>query len=349
MKNGISQIKTLIIDDSGLMRIMLSDALRDDPEIVIIGTATNGKDGVEKTISLNPDVVVTDMVMPDYDGLYVVKEIMNKNPKPILLLSSLNRTNTDVFEALNAGALDFVDKPVENGNNSFQRTVSNLLSKIKSVARSDADLVQTINPAKNEHLHTFNGEFLYDLVVMGSSTGGPATLEHIIGKIPENFPIPIIIAQHMPDRFIESFCSRLNKHFKMSIEIARDSARIEPGVIYLAPGTHNLKVEKSKSGAYYFSYTEEEFREFNNPSIDCLFHSVAKSCGSRAIATILTGMGKDGVDGMVAIRGSGGLTIAQDAESCIVNGMPGAARQAKAVDYSVKLNDISGFIVSCLS
>jgi len=339
------KITTVIIDDSGLMRIMLSDALKSDPMITVLGTASNGKDGVEKVRQLNPDVVITDMIMPNYDGLYVVETIMAENPKPVLLLSSLNKTNAEVFDALKAGAVDFIDKPVNNGSNSFQRSVNILTTKIKMASSMNTKVV-TVSPKKNNHDHTFSDKLNYDAIAIGASTGGPSAIEYILGKLPVNLNIPVVIAQHMPDRFITSFCDRLSGVIPLKVQVAHDNEEVESGVVYLAPGTANLTVS-SLQGKVRFHYTSRKYKEFNNPSVDCLFESMAEVYGSRLIAAILTGMGKDGARGIKKIRESGGVTIAQDDDSCVVNGMPGAAAELKAIDYTVKLHDIPGFIVNC--
>ncbi|MDN5203808.1 chemotaxis-specific protein-glutamate methyltransferase CheB [Fulvivirgaceae bacterium BMA10] len=341
-------IKTLIIDDSGLMRIMLSDALRADPEILVVGTASNGMEGVEKIYALDPDVVITDMVMPKYGGLYVVRNIMAKKPRPIFLLSSLSRSNSEVFEALSSGAVDFIDKPKKESSKSFQRSMDVLISKIKMASTVNTSNMVVSWPKNNNHQHTFEENLEYDVIALGASTGGPSTIEYILGQLPSNLKIPVIIAQHMPERFIISFCERLEEKTPLKIRIASHDQIIKPGTIYLAPGTDNLMVASAKNGDKRFQFTKQKFKNFNNPSIDCLFESIAETFGPRTIAAILTGMGKDGAEGLKKIRNIGGLTIAQDKNSCVVYGMPKAAINAKAVDYTLKLKEIPGFIVSCL-
>ena len=181
------------------------------------------------------------------------------------------------------------------------------------------------------------------------STGGPGAIESILENLPSNFSLPVVVAQHMPERFIETFAERLNSKKIFRVKIAEDQEALKPGVVYLAPGHCNLEIVRNESERYVFRYTSKTFKEFNFPSVDCLFQSVAETFSHRSIAVILTGMGKDGMKGMCQIRESGGYTIGQDESSSVVYGMPKAAFEAGAVRQVLKLSEIPGFVVSCLS
>ncbi len=339
----MKKIRTVVIEDSGLMRIMISDALRADPLIEVVGTAVNGQEGVDKVLKLLPDVVVTDMVMPEYDGLYAVRNIMAKAPIPIILLSSLDRTTGAVFDALEAGALDFIDKPA--GKVEFNKSIQRLLKVIK--AASNADNLKGVTARENHATHSFSGILPYHVIVIGASTGGPSALESIILRLPSNLRVPVIIAQHMPARFIEAFAERLGKLVPLKVVVAKSNEVLRGGEIYLVPGTKNMVVRRDERGLVRFYYSKRQYKEFNSPSIDCIMESVASTYGEKAIGVILTGMGRDGSNGLLQIKEAGGLTVAQDAQSCVVNGMPQAARDRGAAGHVVDLREIPGFIMSC--
>jgi two-component system, chemotaxis family, protein-glutamate methylesterase/glutaminase len=338
------RIKTVLIEDSGLMRIVLSDLLRKDPSIEVVATAKNGFDGVEKVRSLKPQVVITDMVMPQYDGLYVVQQLMKQMPVPIILLSSLDKADPKIFDAIKEGAFDFIDKPHEN---DLAEGYPMLIRMIREASLSDYLKFRHPTRGRNLFEHTFGPRANYDVVVIGASTGGPSAVEQIVNNLPANLTLPVIIAQHMPDRFIKSFAGRLAGNTGLSISVAQDGEPLLNNHIYLAPGDANIRVVNSGS-LPQIQFTSEQFREFNYPSIDCLFDSVAQVYGSRVIAVVLTGMGKDGCCGLDKIRQTGGLTIAQDATSSVVYGMPKVAFESGAASHQIPLTEIPGFIISAL-
>lgn len=343
----MTKIKTLLIEDSGLMRIMISDALRADPEIEVIGTANNGHEGVEKVRDMRPDVVITDMLMPKYDGLYAVKNIMSKTPIPIILLSSLDRANSEVFDALNAGAFDFIDKPQTKDAVEFKSALRSLKEKIKIASGMDASVLGQKGSKSNHHEHTFDGILSYQILVIGASTGGPSAIEAVVSKLPENLAIPVVVIQHMPERFLISYAERLRSLLPLPVELASRNSSPKAGTIYIVPGDGNMALINNNKNVPTFQYVRKKFKDYDSPSINCMFESVAQVYGTKAIGLILTGMGRDGTIGLSAIKQMGGLTIAQDAASCVVNGMPQAAADYGAVDYRVKINEIPGFIMSC--
>ncbi len=345
------KIRTLLIEDSGLMRILISDLLRRDPKIEVVDTANNGKDGIEKVRMHKPDVVITDMVMPEYDGLYVVQRIMKEMLTPVIVLSALEKTDPKVFDALHAGAFDFVDKPKENIATQLKQGNYPLLAMVKAAAATNvASLIKQKVNRNNNHHHTFGQQLNYDIIAIGASTGGPGAIEAILNKLPTNLSVPVVIAQHMPERFLESFALRLNNSTPLPVKLARKGDILRGGTIYMAPGHSNMKINKHPiSGDPFVTFSKRTFKEFNYPSVDCLFESVAATFGKKAIGVILTGMGKDGTEGLKAISNSGGFTIAQDEQSSVVFGMPKNAWEAGAAKRIVKLHEIPGFLVSCLS
>jgi two-component system, chemotaxis family, protein-glutamate methylesterase/glutaminase len=343
-----TKIRTLLIEDSAFMRRLIGDIIRNDETLELIGVAKNGHEGTELTKQLKPDVLVTDMVMPEYDGLYVVNQVMTNSPLPIILLSSLERTDRRVFDALERGAFDFIDKP--SGLDSDKMKTFRLVDLIKEASSTDVTLLrQKEKQRQNANQHAFEASLNYDIVVIGASTGGPGAVESILTNLPRNLQVPVVIVQHMPHRFLETFAERLNDLISMKVQIARKGETLKPGIIYIAPGMGNLRIEKGlATGQPLFTITEKKYKEYNYPSIDCLFESVAAVYGERSIGVILTGMGRDGTSGLSTIKERGGFTIGQDEYSSVVYGMPKAAHENGAVKRVVPLKEIPGFIISCL-
>ena len=335
MRSAQNPVRVILGDDSGFIRILLSDYLRKDEAVKLIALAANGKEVVDLSLKHQPDVVITDLVMPEYDGLYAVKSIMQQRPVPIVLLSSLSRTDPKVFEALTAGAAEFMGKPQGQpaANGLYAQR---LLRLVKGLADSHmqypspAPGMKTILPPnvlakKATHVH--------DVVVIGASTGGPAVLEQLISHLPATMPVPILVAQHMPASFIEAFAKRLNQYSALPVSVATHGQELQPGRVFLAGGQQNLKVvAPTREGGWpKVEYTSDTWVEFNNPSVDCLFESAVSVYGSKTMGVLLSGMGKDGGAGMQKIYQAGGITLAQDEATCVVFGMPGYALAQKAV------------------
>jgi two-component system, chemotaxis family, protein-glutamate methylesterase/glutaminase len=345
---GADRIRTILIDDSAFMRKVISDIIRSDSSIELLGIANNGEQGCRMAMELEPDVLITDMVMPDYDGIYVVNEVMEKKPMPIILLSSLDKTDSRIFDALQYGAFEFIDKPTEQDRIRIEDY--RLLELIKEASRTEISLLKAKQLArKNGHNHSFNDTLNYQIVAIGASTGGPGAVEYIINNLPRNLNIPVVIVQHMPHRFLETFAQRLNDQNHLPVHLARKGEPVKPGVIYVAPGEANMRIENNLiTRAPMVTFTEKKYDEFNYPSVDCLFESVAQTYGKNCIGVILTGMGKDGAVGLRKIKEHGGYTIAQDEDSAVVYGMPKAAFESGAAKQVVNLKQIPGFIISCL-
>jgi two-component system, chemotaxis family, protein-glutamate methylesterase/glutaminase len=338
------RIRTLLIEDSAFMRIVLSDLLRRDASIQLVATAMNGLDGVIKARTLLPDVIVSDMVMPLYDGLFVVEQVMKERPVPIILLSALGRADEKIFVALENGAFDFVDKPKEKEMANGFKTLLEMVHQASMAgcvgAKGKLSNAVTLT-------HEFRSTTNHDIVVIGASTGGPGAVEVIVCNLPINMPVPVIIAQHMPQRFIDTFAERLSRQRALQVTVARNGEPLKSNHVYLAPGIANMRVDMSE-GFARASYDENTYPEYNYPSINCLFESVAEELGHRSIGVILTGMGKDGANGLKKIRDAGGLTITQDETSSVVYGMPKAAYENGASRYQIPLSKIANFITTAL-
>lgn len=346
--NEKKQIRVLVADDSALMRILINDIINTDPDIHVVGQANNGKTAYLLTQKLKPDVVLMDVNMGEYDGIYGVIEIMENCPTPIIILSSIGNVDMNpILQGLELGAIDYLNKPVKNRVN-MDEVKQDLIEKIKVASTVDLEEVRIKAVPVNSYEHSFDDETSYDCIVLGASTGGPRALELILTQLPQNLTIPVVIAQHMPASFIPAFADRLNQVTPLKVGVAEKGKELLAGNIYLAPGDVNIGIERNKK-RYVFTTIEQQFLAYNNPSIDGLMLSVAKAYGAKAIGVVLTGMGKDGSIGLKAMKEAGSYTVGQSEMSCIVYGMPKAAVQNGAVTQVVHLEEIAPFLVSCLA
>jgi len=343
------KLKILIADDSAFMRLLISDMLSEDARLEVIGSAVDGKDAAIKARELNPDVVVLDMNMGEYDGLYAVKKIMKENPLPILILSGVGNTNLEpIFDALKFGAVDYINKPIK-GNGKMRQMNLALISKIKSVARAKPKANKIPVPKLKNSDHTFDSKSKYKVIVIGASTGGPSAIEEVITALPANINVPVIVCQHMPANFIRPFVDRLNDLSPLNVVVGTKSMIPRPGMVIISPGDANMIVTSGKASKLNkIGFCPEVYREYNNPSINALMLSVAKSYGAGAIGVILTGMGKDGMKGLKEIKESGGYTIAQDAATSVIYGMPRAAVENNATCKTLGIREIGNFLVNSL-
>lgn len=347
----MDKIKVIIADDSGVMRLLIQNIISEDSEIMVLDTAVNGEEAYQKVKSLKPDILLLDLVMESYDGLYAVRQIMRKCPLPIIILSALgNSEPKKVFEALDAGAYDFVNKPDGAFNSKIRGVKKQLIHKIKLASESSVDLLKKkLNHNKNNFAHTFPKKLPYSIIVIGASTGGTTAIESILRYIPQNIPIPILIAQHIPKDFGFSFAKRLEENIGFQVRVAQNNELIKGGTIYIAPSHTNLQIYKDIiSQKIYARYITDKFEAYNYPSIDALMLSVAEVYQSQAIGIILTGMGKDGTKGMQTIFQKGGFTIAQDEVSSIVFGMPKSAINQGIIKSILPLKEISHYVVGLL-
>lgn len=339
-------IKIVIVEDSALVRILISDLVTNTKGLDVIGTARDGKRGVDTVAKLRPDLVLMDLNMPRYNGEYAVRRIMKECPTPILILSAVGNTDlTPILNLLEMGAVDYINKA------EIKVIKNQLLRKIIAVASADINNAKIGKIKRNTNLHTFSTPVPYDVVVIGASTGGPSAIENIITKLPRNFPIPVIVAQHMPQNFINSFIKRLNSKTPLHVKLAERGEKIQSGYVYLSSGVTNTQVKNNSLNkkSKIFTYTKKQYPDFNNPSITAMMESVAQHYGKRAISVMLTGMGKDGARGMLKIKKKGGIGIIQSEKTCVVYGMPKEAESIGAATHVVNLSEIGGFIVSCLA
>ncbi|HCX21957.1 MAG: chemotaxis response regulator protein-glutamate methylesterase [Flammeovirgaceae bacterium] len=330
------------------MRLLLTDLLSKDDELNVVGSAVDGKEAVQLVKECRPDVVLLDMNMGEYDGLYAVERIMKVHPVPILILSSVGNSNLDpIFDALELGAVDYINKP-QKGGSKVREIGSQLVATVKRVARAKPKATKIEKDGLNKLSHTFDTKANYHVIVIGASTGGPTAVEKVITSFPANLNVPVLLGQHMPPNFIKSFAARLDFLSPLKVVVGKKGMIPKAGMVIIAPGDTNMIVVKDKNDTPKIAFSDEVYREYNNPSINALMTSAASAYADKAIGVLLTGMGKDGVKGMQAIKDSGGRTIAQDESSSVIYGMPKIAFETGAADTVLDIREIGGYLVNCL-
>lgn len=342
------QIKVLVVDDSSLVRKIISDILESDPGITVVGTANNGKTAIFRAKELDPDVITMDIEMPIMDGLTALKEIVSTNPKPVIMLSVLTQHGAEAtFRALDYGAVDFVPKPSSVLNLSVDEIGDLLISKVKSVAGTRLK-IQDKDPSEKAQPRVMDaiakGTTSSKIVGIGTSTGGPSALLSVFQAFPENFVSPVVVVQHMPEGFTKAFSERLNNSSNLIVKEAEDGDVLEAGHAFIAPGHSHIAVKKSGSKSILKVYEGEKVSG-HRPSIDVLFESISKEYGRDSLAVIMTGMGRDGATGIHMIADKGGYTLAQDEKTSVVFGMNRVAIQEGGVKEVVPLDQITKKIV----
>jgi two-component system chemotaxis response regulator CheB len=341
--NSKSPVRVLVIDDSALMRQLLSVLLAEDPEIEVVGTANDPLVARERIKELNPDVVTLDIEMPQMDGLTFLRKLMELHPMPVVMCSTLTQAGAGAtLEALEIGAVDFIGKPTSNVAGAMNELAAELRAKVKNAARARVSarrIVRTQATVKRALL----GPTSEKIIVIGASTGGVEALKEVLIHLPEDTP-PILITQHMPPRFTGAFANRLNNECAMTIHEAVHDQPVERGHAYIAPGAHHLELTR-KSGRFYCLLHDEAPVSGHRPSVDVLFRSAARIAGSITIAVILTGMGKDGAEGMLELRQARATTLGQDEESSLIYGMPRVAFERGAVMRQYSLTKMADAIL----
>nr|WP_315024606.1 chemotaxis response regulator protein-glutamate methylesterase [uncultured Aminipila sp.] len=357
-------IRVLVVDDSVVYRTLLATNLSSKPGIEVIGVAYDAYDAQEKIAQLKPDVLTLDIEMPKMSGIELTKKLMATNPFPIILVSA---ANINVFEALQAGAVDFVRKPEGSRSVSPEAFIDELVSKIKvaSIAKISNHLlarpvVETVRAAEisaaANSINSILGKSPADfsdsicnssLIALGASTGGTEAIFEVLKRLPSKIP-PLLIVQHMPPVFTKLYAERLDKLCAMNVKEAQDNEVVVPGQVYIAPGDCQMRLIKV-AGTYKLSCKGTEKISGHCPSVDALFDSVAKESSKRNVGIILTGMGKDGAAGLLEMRNKGAYTIGESQESCVVYGMPMVAQNIGAVMIQASNKEIPNLLIKHLN
>lgn len=335
--------RVLIVDDSIVMRRIISDLLSKDGEIEVVGTARNGVEALEQVRQLDPDVVTMDIEMPVMDGLTALQHIMAESPRPVVMLSSMDKRQTDItLKSLDLGAVDFIPKTSGSLSLDLERNSQYILDKIKAAARAKVAPRRfpagSVQPAPQLAL---SGDWV---VVIGASTGGPKALPEVLSRLPANLPAAVLVVQHMPEGFTRSFAERLNWVSALEVKEAEEGEEIKKGKVYIAPGNRHLLLDGT-----VLRLDDGPRVNYVRPAVDVLMKSVAPLYGPRTIGVILTGMGADGAEGMRLIKDNGGKTVVQNEETCVVYGMPKAVVDLRAADRIVPLEDIAQAITIMIS
>ena len=345
-------IKVLIVDDSALMRALLTEIISGAEDLEVVGAAPDPIAAREMIKALNPDVLTLDVEMPRMDGLEFLDRLMRLRPMPVIMISSFTAAGSEVtLRALELGAVDYLAKPQAGNLAVLQAYADEIRDKIRAAAgaRLKAAPRHAVAPAPTLAPATsgFSPRLLGETVIgIGASTGGTEAIKDVLAALPAQMP-PIVMVQHMPETFTPSFAKRLDSLSKLSVIEAQGGERLKPGTAYLAPGHSHMRVRKV-AGGYQLDLSQDEPVNRHRPAADVLFHSLAEQLGRRAIGIILTGMGKDGAQGLLAMRQAGAWNIGQDQASCVVYGMPREAATVGALDEVAGLAQIPAELMSRL-
>ncbi|AVB75484.1 protein-glutamate methylesterase/protein-glutamine glutaminase [Methanococcus maripaludis] len=352
----MSKIKVLIVDDSAFMRKVLEDILKSDDEIEVVATAKDGKEAFELVKKLEPNVITMDVEMPIMNGIDATKQIMAYKPTPILMLSAVTKQGSEAtLKALDNGAVDFIEKPSGSVSLDIRKIGEKIIKQVKNASKSkvrikSSRILETIKKEKQAESSTpkpqvektsgLSPEKLNDTAILiGSSTGGPPVVSSIISNIPKNTP-PIFIVQHMPKGFTRVFAERMNNNSAITVKEAEHGEIVKPDHAYVAPGDSQMVLQKRGGNVYIIIDENMPKIHGTKPTVDVTAEYVTKYYGKNTIGVLLTGIGRDGANGLKMVKNKGGYTIAQNQDTCVIYGMPKTAIEMNVVDKVMDPIDI---------
>jgi two-component system chemotaxis response regulator CheB len=345
MTDSTKKVRALIVDDSTLIRQLFAMLLAQDPEIEVVGSAPDPYVARDMIKSLKPDVITLDVEMPRMDGLSFLRKIMALHPMPVVMVSTLTQANADVtIQALEAGAVDFVAKPTTQLDKSMDLLGRELSAKVKNAARTRVYARPETAPEPKPAVPVKSIGLTDKIIFVGASTGGVEALLKLLLGFPADCP-PILITQHMPERFTASFAARLNTVCAMEVVEATHDQPVQQGHVYIAPGSHHLEIAR-KANRFVCQLHQQAAVSGHRPSVDVLFGSAARVVGRKAVGAILTGMGKDGAQGLYEMRQAGAATFGQDEKTSLIYGMPRAAFEKGGVGRQVPLDKMAAAILA---
>jgi two-component system chemotaxis response regulator CheB len=356
----MSKTRVLIVDDSALIRKVLTEILSSDRNIEVVGTAPDPLIARDKIKQLNPDVITLDVEMPKMDGVTFLKNLMRLRPTPVVMVSTLTEAGADVtLQALDLGAVDFVTKPKQDVNNSIMDYAAEICEKVKNAALVSRETLErqyersTRHEVVTRHVLDSVGKSAVDssgflnttdkIIAIGSSTGGTEAVKEVLLELPADVA-GIVIAQHIPPMFSASFAKRLNDITRLTVAEAKSGDQVRPGTVFVAPGDKHLRIRRS-GAKYYCELDDSPEVNRHKPSVEVMFKSVAQCAGPNAMGIMLTGMGADGAQAMLEMKEQGAFNVAQDERTSVVWGMPGSAVKLNAVEKVLPLNKIADEII----
>ena len=345
----MGKIKILVVDDSSFIRGVISEMLGSDINLSVIDTASDGKEAIQKVMDLNPDVITLDVIMPDMDGLTALDNIMKKCPTPVIMISAIAKAEAEVtFRALELGAVDFITKPTEVDVKLLKMIQEELIKKVKIAAQVNKTKLKSLYPSNVARERIFlSSKPAKKIVAFGISTGGPRALMEVLSQFPPDLPAGVLIAQHMPPFFVQPFMNHLSERCAIQVKEADTGNMVANSSVLLAPKDFTIKLEKvEENGVIRLSRENSPYKI--KPYIDLMMKSAAKVYGRKSIGVLMTGMGRDGVEGIRAIKKAGGKTLAQDEASSVIFGMAKAAIEEGLIDKVVPLEQIADEIMKML-
>ena len=326
--------KVVVVDDSAFMRLVITRMLSEDPEIEVVGTASNGIEAIEIVKTLRPSVVTLDVEMPEMDGLTTLERIMKECPTPVVMVSALTKEGSEVtLKALQLGAVDFIAKPSGSISLDFHKVRDELILKVKAAAQAKPRPLLTLLPTIRRPTTVPFSVKDWATIVIAASTGGPAAVRYVLSQLPYDLPAAILLVQHMPIGFTKFFADNLNQVSNLPVREAQDAEEIQPGKVYLAPAGFHLLVERVNRLRLDSSPPLHNVR----PAADKTFESAAHVFRGKCIGVVMTGMGSDGAIGLLTVRELGGRTMVQSPETCVLPSMPESALKLNAAEESVPL------------
>lgn len=338
-------VRVVVVDDSAYVRKVVREMLSRSPFVEVVGTARDGREALDLVENLEPDVVTCDLIMPELDGVGFVREQMQRRPLPIIIMSVAKETAEAALTALDAGAIDFVQKPTALASERIFEVSGELIEKVKAAGNIALSKIPTgtapqtapeIEPSTSIH-----GSHSVDLVVIGISTGGPQALKRLIPQFPADFPVPIAMVMHMPVGYTEMYAAKLNEISRLEVREAREGDEVTAGRVFLAPAGRHLSLRRDSNGKVVTHLDLKPFNTLHRPAVDVLFQSAAEVYGNRILGVVMTGMGSDGKQGAAWIKAHGGLIFTEAESSCVVYGMPSVVVEAGLSDQSIALEHMA--------
>jgi two-component system, chemotaxis family, protein-glutamate methylesterase/glutaminase len=341
-------IRTLIVDDSAFVRKVVREMLSRSPFIDVVGAARDGEEALEMVEQFQPDVVTCDLEMPRLDGVKFVREQMSRRPLPILILSASAVDGERTLEAMEAGAIDFVQKPTALASEQILTIRDDLIEKVKAAASASLASLPVKSPAVLEPPSLKARKLKVDLVVLGISTGGPQALRYLIPQFPADFPVPIAMVLHMPMGYTELYAQKLGEISRLKVREAREGETLVPGTALLAQAGKHLRFRRGAEGRVLTEFSLEPLDVPHRPSADVLFQSASEVYSGRVLGVVMTGMGHDGQRGAAWIKAQGGTVLTEAEESCVIYGMPRSVVEAGLSDGAVPLAKMAQAIIERL-